>query len=458
MVHLPSHMFRQYDIRGVVGTELNEESVAAMSKAFALYFKSNGCHRVIIGQDNRTTSDPFAEIMAKVFQESGLSVVMLGTVTTPMFYFASRVGEIEAGIMITASHNPKEYNGFKVLLGTSTIYGDEIQKIWQLSEEDAWCPQANKGHREELSIQDQYQQYLWKAVSMGPKKLKIALDCGNGTASLSSPAIFHHYPGEVKEFYCTSDPDFPNHFPDPTKTANMKEAADWVVENHYDLAIGLDGDGDRLGVADEKGNMVWGDMLMVLYAREILAKHPGETILVEVKCSQLLVDEIKRLGGKPVVYKTGHSLIKAKMKELDAILAGEMSGHLFIKDEYFGFDDATYAALRLMRILSHSNQSLSALLSDLPKVYSTPEIRVHVPEALKFQQVEQAVQYLSSRFESLTIDGVRAVMYGGWGLVRASNTGPELIIRAEGPSPEALEKIKDTLSDSLQPLVIPWNA
>jgi len=456
MVHLPSHMFRQYDIRGVVGSELNEESVAWLSKAFAVYFQRQGAHSILIGQDNRTSSEPFADVMATVFRESGLSVVRLGTVTTPMFYFASRVGEIEAGVMITASHNPKDYNGFKVLLGASTIYGDDIQAIYRLSEEGGWSPKEEKGNEEQWDVQEQYRQYLWKAVTMGSRKLKIALDCGNGTASLTSPAIFRHYTEHVKEFYCTSDPDFPNHFPDPTKIANMKESADWVAQNGYDISIGLDGDGDRLGVADDQGNMVWGDMLMVLYAREILAKHPGETILVEVKCSQLLVDEIRRLGGKPVIYKTGHSLIKAKMRELDAILAGEMSGHLFMKDEYFGFDDATYAALRLMRILSNSDQSISEMLADLPKVCSTPEIRVHVPEAQKFQQVEQAVQYLSSRFESLTIDGVRAVMHGGWGLVRASNTGPELIIRAEGPSLEALERIKKELESALKPLVIPW--
>ncbi len=456
MVHLQPHMFRQYDIRGVVGSELNDETVTQLSKAFALYFLQKGSRRVLIGQDNRTSSDPFAELMTSVFLASGLSVVKLGTVTTPMLYFASRVLEIEAGIMITASHNPKDYNGFKVLLGPSTIYGEEIQAIYRLCEEGDWAPQAQKGHEESVDIQPQYRDYLWQSVNLGPKKLKVVLDCGNGTASLSSPEIFKHYAGEVKELYCTSDPDFPNHFPDPTKVANMQEAADWVVQKGFDLAIGLDGDGDRLGVADDRGNMVWGDMLMVLYAREILAKHPGETVLVEVKCSQLLVDEIRKLGGKPVIYKTGHSLIKAKMRELDAILAGEMSGHLFLKDEYFGFDDATYAALRLMRILSNTDQSISQLLSDLPKVFSTPEIRVHVPEKEKLQKVEQAVQYLSSRFESLTIDGVRAVMHGGWGLVRASNTGPELIIRAEGPSPEALDHIKKELELSLRPLIIPW--
>ncbi|MCE5223033.1 phosphomannomutase/phosphoglucomutase [bacterium] len=455
-MHLQPHMFRQYDIRGVVGSELNDETVTQLSKAFAFYFLQKGSRRVLIGQDNRTSSDPFAELMTSVFLASGLSVVKLGTVTTPMLYFASRVLEIEAGIMITASHNPKDYNGFKVLLGPSTIYGEEIQAIYRLCEEGDWAPQAHKGHEESVDIQPQYRDYLWQSVNLGPKKLKVVLDCGNGTASLSSPEIFKHYAGEVKELYCTSDPDFPNHFPDPTKVANMQEAADWVVQKGFDLAIGLDGDGDRLGVADDRGNMVWGDMLMVLYAREILAKHPGETVLVEVKCSQLLVDEIRKLGGKPVIYKTGHSLIKAKMRELDAILAGEMSGHLFLKDEYFGFDDATYAALRLMRILSNTDQSISQLLSDLPKVFSTPEIRVHVPEKEKLQKVEQAVQYLSSRFESLTIDGVRAVMHGGWGLVRASNTGPELIIRAEGPSPEALDHIKKELELSLRPLIIPW--
>jgi len=456
MVYLQRHMFRQYDIRGIVGPELNEDSVMQLSKGFALYFRQKNCSKVLIGQDNRISSNPFAEIIASVFREAGISVVKLNTVTTPMFYFASRVMNIEGGVMITASHNPKDYNGFKVLYGPSTIYGDEIQAIYQLCEQEKTISHEQKGFVESVDIKPQYQEYLWRSVTLGPKKLKIVLDCGNGTASLSSPSILKHYPIKLNELYCTSDPEFPNHFPDPTKTANMKEAADWLVQNKFDIALGLDGDGDRLGVADDQGNMVWGDMLMVLFAREILKKHPGETILVEVKCSQLLVNEIKKLGGNPIIYKTGHSLIKAKMREIDAILAGEMSGHLFLKDEYFGFDDATYAGLRLMRILSNTNQSLSQLLSDLPKVYSTPEIRVHIPEKKKIQKVIQANLYLTSRFESLTIDGVRAVMYGGWGLVRASNTGPELIIRAEGPSPEALKQIQKELDIALKPLIIPW--
>jgi phosphomannomutase / phosphoglucomutase len=456
-LNINSQMFREYDIRGIVEKDLNSETVALLSRALASYFIENHRYHVIIGQDNRPSSITFADIMTSIFCDSGISVLDLGVVTTPMLYFAAQVKQIDAGVMITASHNPKEYNGFKILLGPSTIYGEQIQYILKLCQTSEWKTSEKKGLAEKTDILPSYKDYLSNIIQLGPRKLNVLLDCGNGTASLSSPAIFKAFPISMHELYCTSDPSFPNHFPDPVKEANMRDAADIVVKEHYDLAIGLDGDGDRLGVADEKGNMVWGDMLMVLYAREILANNPGETVLVEVKCSQLLVDEIERLGGKPVIYKTGHSLIKAKMRELNAILAGEMSGHLFLKDEYFGFDDATYAALRLIRILSNTDKTLSELLSDLPKAFTTPEIRVKVAEDDKKKMVSQALQYLGSRYDHLDIDGVRAKMHGGWGLVRASNTGPELIIRAEGPNQEKLEMIKEEINRSLEPLKIPWN-
>jgi phosphomannomutase/phosphoglucomutase len=449
-------MFREYDIRGLVDKDLSNETVTLLAQALSIYFIENQQFTVLIAEDNRPSSIPFAKIMSSVFCESGISVIDLGTVTTPMFYFASRMKNIDAGVMITASHNPKEYNGFKVLLGPSTIYGQDIQYLLKLCDNIDWKPSINKGICETSNVFTAYQSYLKEIIKLGSRKLKVLLDCGNGTASLSSPEILKQFPIQVQEMYCDSDPSFPNHFPDPVKASNMKDAADFVLKHAYDLAIGLDGDGDRIGVVDEKGQMIWGDMLMVLYAREILAKHPGETILVEVKCSQLLIDEIERLGGKAVVYKTGHSLIKAKMRELDAIFAGEMSGHIFFSDEYFGFDDATYAALRLLRILSNTNKSLSELLADLPSMFSTPEIRVHVPDEDKTKTVQQAHSYLSSRFEYLDIDGIRAKMHDGWGLVRASNTGPELIIRAEGPSQEKLELIKNELNKALAPLDIPW--
>lgn len=449
-------MFREYDIRGIVDQDLTEKTVSLLAQALASYFLNNKQLTVLLAEDNRPSSIPFAQIMSSVFCDSGISVIDLGIVTTPMFYFASRLKKINAGVMITASHNPKEYNGFKVLLGPSTIYGQEIQQILHLCETNTWKPSLNKGVLETSNIFPIYLQHLQQIFQFGPRPLKVLLDCGNGTASLSSPEILKQFPILLEGMYCDSDPSFPNHFPDPVKASNMRDAAEFVKKHHFDLAIGLDGDGDRLGVVDELGNMLWGDMLMILYVREILAKHPGETILVEVKCSQLLIDEIERLGGKAVIYKTGHSLIKAKMREINAIMAGEMSGHLFFNDEYFGFDDATYAALRLLRILSNSQQPLSRLLEDLPRLYSTPEIRVHVPEEEKANYVKKAHTYLSSRYEYIDIDGIRAKMHGGWGLVRASNTGPELIIRAEGPNLEKLEEIKNELNRALEPLNLDW--
>lgn len=450
-------IFRQYDIRGIVGRELTDESIEDLAKGFASYFYANKINRILIGYDNRHSSQPFRDKLVMLLSGFGFDIMDLGCVTTPMFYFASRTMNIPAGIMITASHNPANYNGFKILLGESTIYGDEIQQILHfIQEKDFLFNNTKNGEIFYKDILPDYKTYLSNHLKLGPRKIKIALDCGNGTASITSPQILESFGVEIVPLYCESNPDFPNHFPDPVKLENIKDLAKVVRENHCDAGIGLDGDGDRIGLLDENGNPIWGDIILILFAREVLKNYPGEKVLVEVKCSQLLVDEVFRLGGKPEIYKTGHSLIKARMKEIGAILAGEMSGHMFLKDEYFGFDDATYAALRILRILSYSNQSISEMLSDLPKVFSTPEIRAHVSEKEKFDFVEKAKQHLVKEFQINDIDGVRAIIKDGWGLIRASNTGPEIIIRAEAKTKENLEFIKRKLETSLQPLQIPW--
>ena len=361
-----------------------------------------------------------------------------------MFYFAARHLNIPAGIMITASHNPGEYNGCKLLLGDSTIYGEQIQKLYKIIEKGNFIT-APPGITYDYDIRAEYSEMIKSKISMGPNLPKIVVDCGNGTASLFAPQIFRSLGCEVTELYCESDPTFPHHHPDPVNPDNMQDLIREVQRHQADLGIGIDGDGDRLGVVDAQGNLIWGDMLMILFWRDILTRHPGTQCIVEVKCSQSLIDEIEKLGGRPIIYKTGHSLIKAKMKEIDAVFTGEMSGHMFFADDYYGFDDAIYAGARLLSLLSFSRQSISEMLADINKYYSTPEIRLPSTDEQKFQVVDRVLQTFKNKYQIIDIDGARIIFPDGWALVRASNTGPELIVRCEGNTPEALEKIKQEL-------------
>lgn len=438
-------IFRQYDIRGRVGTELDDEAATAIAAAFCAYIHKTGRQRLIIGRDNRTSSQGFRDIIVDVCLSSGIDVVDIGEAITPVFYFAARYLEIDAGIMITASHNPGHDNGFKLLLGTSTIYGDEIQEIAGMAKRNERVESSNRGKLQIIDVTDDYLKAITSRVKLGPNKLKVVVDCGNGTAGYIAPMLLRELVCEVVELYCESDSSFPNHHPDPVKVENCQDLIKIVKAENADLGIGLDGDGDRLGVVAPNGEIIWGDTLMILFWREILAKHPGLDCIVEVKCSQSLVDEIKRLGGRPMIYKTGHSLIKAKMKEIGAIFTGEMSGHMFFADEYFGYDDALYAAARLLRILSNSDININELLTDVPIYHATPEIRVKSSDTEKFVIVEKVLEHFRPLYEVIDIDGARILFPGGWGLVRASNTGPELIVRCEGKTPEDLNRIKAEL-------------
>ncbi|NLU48610.1 MAG: phosphomannomutase/phosphoglucomutase [Syntrophomonadaceae bacterium] len=449
-----STIFRQYDIRGIVGRDLDDEQVDRISRAFAAYACGQGQTQILLGYDNRHSSPHFRDIAAQALVESGFRVIDLGMVITPMFYFACHHLNIRAGLMITASHNPPEYNGFKLLLGESTIYGDQIQEVKRIAEEGAFL-YKDGGSLETYDIQPAYHQMILEKIKMGPRLIKSVVDCGNGTASLFAPQILRDLGCEVVELYCESDPDYPHHHPDPVNPNNMDDLVDMVLRCKADLGIGFDGDGDRLGVVDSHGNMIWGDLLMILFWRELLPRYPGTPAIVEVKCSQSLIDEIKRLGGKPVLYKTGHSLIKAKMKEIGAIFTGEMSGHMFFADEYYGYDDAIYAAARLLSLLSRQEKSLAELLQDVPRYYSTPEIRIPSTDAEKFHQVERVIQHFEPLYEIIKVDGARILFPQGWGLVRASNTGPELIVRCEGNTPQALEEIKSELFSFLAELGLP---
>lgn len=438
-------MFRQYDIRGQAGTELDDLAVNGIASAFAAYVIQSGRKQVIVGRDNRYSSADFRNIVVGALLESGLNVIDIGELITPMFYFAARKLNVDAGVMITASHNPGHDNGFKLLLGASTIYGEEIQKIAQMVVDGAAMIADAPGKLNEIQIMEDYVADIKSRISLGSHKLKVVVDCGNGTAGMIAPRMLRELGCEVVELYCENDPDYPNHHPDPVKVENCHDLVKVVQAEKADLGIGFDGDGDRLGVVAPNGQIIWGDILMILYWREILSRHPGLDCIVEVKCSQALVDEIERLGGRPMIYKTGHSLIKAKMKEIGAIFTGEMSGHMFFADEYYGYDDAIYAAARLLRILSNSDKGITELLADVPVYHATPELRVKSSDEEKFIIVEKVLRHFQALYEVIDIDGARILFPGGWGLVRASNTGPELIVRCEGKTVEDLEKIKTEL-------------
>jgi len=446
-------MFREYDIRGVVGKDLTPGAAEAIARGYAAYLRAQGPSEgplpVLVGRDNRESSPALRDAVARGLAASGCRVVDIGTVITPVFYFARVHLGIDGGIMITASHNPPEFNGFKLAHGFGTLYGEDIQQIRLLAQrERGRSPQAD-GSVETVDVVPAYRAVMREKIQLGPKRLRVALDCGNGTASLIAPDVLADWGCEVLPLYCDSDPRFPHHHPDPVQPANLTDLIALVRSRRADVGIGLDGDGDRIGVVDDQGGIIWGDLLMILFWREILPRHPGTVGIVEVKCSQALYEEIERLGGKPIFYRTGHSLIKARMREVGAVFTGEMSGHMFFADEYYGYDDAVYAAGRLLRILSRSDRPLSRLMADVPRYNSTPEVRVDCPDEVKFGVVETLVQRYRQRHQVIDVDGVRVLFGHGWGLVRASNTQPALVLRAESRTPAGLQEIKRSIETEL---------
>jgi len=440
-------IFRQYDIRGVAERDLTDETAELLGKAFGTVVRKTGTARVLVGRDNRLSSGRLRDAIIRGLSASGCDVADIGLVVTPVVYYARVHYGIDGAVMITGSHNPPDENGFKIALGSGTIYGPEIQGLKELMLAGDFS--AGAGRREEMDAVPAYLAMLKDKIKLGPRKLKVVVDCGNGTASLFAEKIFLNWGCEVVPLYCESDGAFPNHQPDPVKTANLRELRKTVVDEEADLGIAFDGDADRIGVVDERGGIIWGDMLMCLYWREVMAKHPGAVAIIEVKCSQALVDEVARLGGKPFFYKTGHSLIKAKMKETGAVFTGEMSGHMFFADEYYGFDDAFYAAGRLLRILSNSGETLSAMLKEIPRYYSTAETRVPCSDQDKFRVVSGLADRFKRDNEVVDVDGVRVLFDDGWGLVRASNTQPVLVARCEAKTREGLRRICDTMQEAL---------
>ncbi len=443
-------IFREYDIRGRVGTDLTEETVYTIGRAYGTYVRKKGKSVVTCGRDGRSHSEWIQQRLVQGMESTGCRVIDIGLCPTPLLYFSIHHLETEGGIQVTGSHNPPEFNGFKMCLGISTIFGKAIQELREIIDQGAFL--QGDGEVEKYDIVQPYLRYLRENINVS-RPIKVVVDAGNGVAGLVAPRAFSDQGCEVVSLYCEVDGAFPNHHPDPTIPDNLRDLRRTVLETGADLGVAYDGDGDRLGAVDEKGNILFGDQLLMIFARDILKDNPGATIIGEVKCSQVMYDDIERHGGRPVMWKTGHSLIKQKMKEEKALLAGEMSGHLFFAHRYLGFDDGVYASLRLAEILASADRPLSRFLEDVPKTYSTPEIRIECPDKLKFQIVEQARNWFSRHYETIDVDGVRVLFPNGWGLIRASNTQPVLVLRFESDSPEGLEEIRQLMEGKLQEIV-----
>lgn len=436
-------VFREYDIRGVVARDFDDEFLRQLGLAYATHAATQGCRRVCLGRDGRLSSPRLHDRLLAGLLAGGLEVFDVGLVPTPLLYFSIVHLEAQGGVMITGSHNPPEFNGFKVCLGGATLHGGQIQRLREIVEAGRFS--AGAGQVCEVNILPAYLGYLRQNIRVA-RPLKVVIDAGNGTGGLVAPAAARDQGCTAVEMFTDIDGRFPNHFPDPTVPANLEALRARVVAERADVGFAYDGDADRIGVVDERGGIIWGDELLVLFGRDILARHPGAAVIGEVKCSQRLYADLAQRGGRPIMWKAGHSLIKAKMREEGALLAGEMSGHIFFADRYFGFDDAIYASLRLLEILAAAGAPLSHLLADLPPSFATPEIRVDCPDRAKFEVVRRLTARLRAAYPVVDIDGARVDFGGGaWGLVRASNTQPVLVLRFEAPSPERLAEVRALL-------------
>jgi len=440
-------IFREYDIRGVVNKDLTPDIVRKIGQGFGTLMTRSGRRDLVVGRDGRLSSKDFAEALIEGLISTGCNVVDIGLCPTPVYYFSIFHLDKDGGMMVTGSHNPPEFNGFKVSVGKSTIFGKEIQNLRELIEKGKFV--TGKGDVSEMEIVQPYQDYIRKNIHAG-KGMRVVIDAGNGTAGVVAGPLLRDLGCEVEELYCEVDGRFPNHFPDPTIPGNLKDLIERVKKTRADVGMGYDGDGDRIGVVDEQGNIIWGDQLMILFSREILKRKKGSAFVAEVKCSQNLFDDIEKHGGKATMWKTGHSLIKERMKEEKAALGGEMSGHIFFADRYFGYDDAIYASCRLIELLSGKDQKLSQLLNDVPKTFITPEIRVDCPDEIKFKVVEKVKEMLSKDNPIIDVDGVRVKFEDGWGLVRPSNTQPVLVLRFEALTEKRLQEIRKLVEDRVK--------
>jgi phosphomannomutase/phosphoglucomutase len=448
MSEIKESIFREYDIRGIVETELQDDVVERIASAFAAAFLKEGKQDIVIGMDGRPSSPHIKNIIVKNLSKYGLDVLDIGLVPTPVMYYAVFKRNLGGGIVITASHNPPEYNGFKALIGKEAQSGDQIKEIYRMAISRDF-PLEKPGRVNTIDIIPEYLDYIINNITLN-KKIKVVVDAGNGTGGITAPILYKKLGADVIDIFCDVDGTFPNHHPDPTKIENLKYLIAKVKETNADLGIGLDGDGDRIGVVDRNGAIIWGDQLTLIFARDILAKDPGQKIISEVKASEVLYSEIKKSGGIPIMWKTGHSLIKKKIAEENAALAGEMSGHIFFNDKWFGFDDAVYAGARLLEILSNTDQSLTEIMETIPRTFNTPEIRADTTDEAKFNIVSHLVDYFKKDYQVIDIDGARIIFPHGWALVRASNTQPSLVIRFEADSQEHLTEIRSIVEPIIE--------
>jgi phosphomannomutase/phosphoglucomutase len=440
-------IFREYDIRGVADTELSSPDVVELGRGLGTLLQRKSGKSINLGRDCRLSSTRLRDALLEGLMASGCEVTDIGVIPTPLLYFSAVHTGADGAVMITGSHNPAEFNGFKTVCGPSTLHGETIQEVLHVIQKRDFL--SGKGSGQAVDVIDAYLDQVAPQFVF-ERRIKVVLDAGNGTAGPVVHRLLQRLNVEATELFFDMDGRFPNHHPDPTVPKNLKHLQEAVKAHQADLGIAFDGDSDRIGAVDENGGVIYGDMLLLIFGREILTRKPGSTFIAEVKCSQVLYAELKRLGGNPIMYKTGHSLIKAKMKEAHAELAGEMSGHMFFADRYFGYDDAIYAACRLMEIVSKSGKPLSAQLAGLPKMVSTPEIRVDCPDEVKFQVVERVAEQFKKSHQVIDVDGVRVLFEHGWGLLRASNTQPVLVMRFEASDEGSLAAYQREIEGALE--------
>jgi len=443
-------IFREYDIRGIAGKDLTQDVASAVAGAYAGFLAEKRVKgAVAVGRDNRPSGEKLHAALVAGLLGSGIDVIDIGVVPTPLAYWSQHNLDVVGGIQITGSHNPPEYNGFKLGLARTSIYGTDIQHLYDLAVAGQFP--KGKGTLRHEDVVDRYIDDIVARVGKLPAEMNVVLDCGNGAGALVAPKLFARLGIKAKCLFCESDGTFPNHHPDPTLPKNLEALIAAVKREKADIGIAFDGDADRIGVIDDHGDIIWGDYLLIVYARDALARTGrGQSIVFDVKASQALPEAVEKAGGIPVMWKTGHSLIEKKIHETRAPVGGEMSGHMFFSEGFYGFDDALYGAARLLRIVADSGKTIRELLADVPRFVSTPEIRVDCADDLKFGIVEKATKYFSDRHRVNTVDGVRVLFGDGWGLIRASNTQPVLVMRFEARSQEQLARIQTEMEDWLR--------
>ena len=454
---MKSHIFRQYDIRGIVGEDLDAEVTEAVGRAFGSRVRLDSSSRsptVAVGYDNRSTSPALAKGLIAGIRSAGVDVLDIGTVPTPVLYWSEVTLGADAGVQITGSHNPPEWNGIKMTHGGSSLYGDAIQDLLRSIQASNFT--SGSGGYERITVLDHYVDDIAGRFNL-ERPMRVAVDCGNGTGSILAVRLLEAIGVEVTPLFCESDPTFPNHHPDPTVDDNLIDLIRSVESGNHDLGVAFDGDADRIGAIDDQGQIIRGDILLLLFGLDLLKKRgPGQKLIFDVKCSQVLPELFEKAGGEPIMWQTGHSLIKNKMRETGALLAGELSGHIMIADDYLGFDDALYNACRLIEIISRSGRTLSEMVSDFPEYRSTPEIRIDVTEDQKWTVVSEALVYFKEKYDVISVDGVRILFGDGWALLRASNTQPVIVARFEARSESRLIEIRTEIAEWLTQAGVPF--